>query len=52
MIGNCLFDTAILIRYLRGDKKTQQSMENINLYVSIISMGELYLGVHRKTVSE
>jgi tRNA(fMet)-specific endonuclease VapC len=48
MTGNsCLLDTTIVIAYLRGTPTIQQRIGATTPYVSVISIGELYLGAHR-----
>lgn len=47
--SNCLLDTMILVGYLRGDIAVQQRLTIITPYISIISIGELYVGVYRSS---
>ncbi len=48
MTGNrCLLDTVILVGYLRGKPEIQQRLTTSTPYISVISIGELYIGALR-----
>lgn len=45
--SDCLLDTVILVGYLRGNPTVKQRITTTTPYISIISIGELYVGAYR-----
>jgi len=54
MNGN-LIDTNVIVKIFRGDNDTEQILDNINpeeIFISVISLGELYYGALKSSKSE